>query len=113
MFFKYTLLSGDLVKNLRILSCVVILFPYVCFFQLSILDELADSITQKGLSTLRDVFNKHLMNVTLRKEVLGLADQIQNESGLVRKDIKSIRDKISGVSLDKVIQVTEDGEFYR
>ena len=83
------------------------------FFQLSILDELADSITQKGLSTLRDVFNKHLLNVTLRKEVLGLADQIQNESGLVRKDIKSIRDKISGVSLDKVIQVTEDGEFYR
>ena len=59
------------------------------------------------------MFNKHLVNVTLRKEVLGLADQIQNESGLVRKDIKSIRDKISGVSLDKVIQVTEDGEFYR
>ena len=81
--------------------------------QLTTLDGLADSITKKGLSTLRDVLVLQLKNVTLRKEVLGLADQIQNISLQVRSDINSIKHRVENASLDKVIDVTGKAEFYR
>ena len=93
-----------------------LIFENTCLFsilQLTTLDSLADSITQKGLSALRNVLVDHLKNVTLRKEVLGLADQIQNKSIQVRSDIKSIKHKVEKASLDKVIDVTEKAEFYR
>lgn len=80
---------------------------------LSTLDSLAASITQKGLSALRAVFQQRLVNVTLRNEVLALADQIQNKSTQVRGDISGIKHKVEKASLDKVIDVTQDAEFYR
>ena len=81
--------------------------------QLTTLDDLADSITKKGLSTLRDVLIHQLKNVTLRREVLGLADQIQNISLQVRTDISSIKHRVEDASLDKVIDVVGKAEFYR
>lgn len=80
---------------------------------LSTLDSLAESITQKGLRALRNVFTERLVNMTLRKEVMGLADQIQNKSNQVRSDINNIKHKVETASLDKIIDVTEDAEFYR
>ncbi|XP_053393580.1 protein tweety homolog 1-A-like isoform X2 [Mercenaria mercenaria] len=80
---------------------------------LTTLDSLTSSITQAGVEALKLVFSKHLKNVTLRNDVLKLADEIKNKSHHVKGDIDYIKTDVGKISLDQLLDVTQDAEFYR
>jgi len=45
--------------------------------------------------------------------VLKLTDDIQNQSSHVRQDIDKIHSTVGNVTLDSVLNITHDTEFYR
>lgn len=65
------------------------------------------------MKALEDVFEKYLSNVTLRHEVLKLAEEIKVESVHVRGDITSIRSSVGNVTLDSLLNVIKKSELYR
>lgn len=82
-------------------------------FQLTTLDSLTSSITKAGVDALKHVFSKHLKNITLQKDVIKLADEIKNKSLHVKGDIDYIKTDVGKISLDKLLDMTQNAEFYR
>ncbi|XP_060551960.1 protein tweety homolog 1-B-like isoform X2 [Ruditapes philippinarum] len=80
---------------------------------LTTLDSLTSSITLAGVEALKHVFSKHLKNITLRDDVLKLADEITSKSNHVKGDIDYIKTDVGKISLDKLIDYTQNSEFYR
>lgn len=80
---------------------------------LTALDSLTSSITQAGVDALKHVFTKHLKNITLRDDVLKLADEIKNKSAHVKGDIDYIKSDVGKITLDKLIDIIQNTEFYR
>ncbi|XP_052787101.1 protein tweety homolog 1-A-like isoform X2 [Mya arenaria] len=80
---------------------------------LSVLDEVSGNITSLWVEALKEVFKKRLTNATLEKEVSRMADEIKNQSSIVRGDLQGIRDKVDKINLDVILNTTKHAEFYR